>query len=111
MLKCWQVMTGYKQFVQEKWQSFQVDGWGGYVLREKLKLIKCALKEWHMVHVKNIPGRIDVLKSRLSELDVKGEDGGLLEDEIDELRGITHAFILCHVLVLVLVGNSHGCTG
>lgn len=62
MLKCWQEMSGYKQFIKEKWQSFQVDGWGGYVLRAKLKLIKLALKEWHMVHVKNIPGKIDDLK-------------------------------------------------
>jgi hypothetical protein len=53
-------------------------------------LIKLALKEWHAVHVQNIPGKIDALKIRLSELDEKGEDGGLLEDEIEELRGITH---------------------
>lgn len=90
MLKCWQEMPGYKQFVKEKWQSFQVDGWGGYILRAKLKLIKLALKEWHMVHVKHIPCKIDALKTRLPELDVKGEDGGLLANEIDELRGITH---------------------
>jgi len=83
-------MPGYKQFVKEKWQSFQVDRWGGYVLREKLKLIKYALKEWHTVHVKNIPGKIDAVKIRLSELDGKGEDGELLVDEIDELRGIMH---------------------
>jgi len=30
MLKCWHEMPGYKQFVKEKWQSFQVVGWGGY---------------------------------------------------------------------------------
>lgn len=45
MLKCWQEMPGYKQFVLDKWNSFSVDGWGGYVLKEKLKLIKVALKE------------------------------------------------------------------
>jgi len=70
-------MSGYKQFVKEKWLSFQVEGWGGYVLREKLKFVKSALKEWHSAHVKNIPGKIDALKIRLSELDEKGEEDGL----------------------------------
>jgi len=77
MLKCWQEMSGYKQFVKEKWHSFQLDGWGGYVLRETLKLMKVALKEWYSVHAKNIPSKIDVLKNRLSELDEAGDEGGL----------------------------------
>lgn len=40
MLKCWQDMSGYNQFSFDKWKYFNVDGWGGYVLKEKLKLIK-----------------------------------------------------------------------
>jgi len=55
MLKCWQEMSGYKQFVKDKWHSLQIEGWVGYVLREKFKLIKIASKEWHSVHAKNIP--------------------------------------------------------
>jgi exonuclease III len=49
-LKCWSDLPGYKKFVSEKWKSLQVDGWGGYVLKEKFKLIKFALKEWHASH-------------------------------------------------------------
>jgi len=60
------------------------------VLKEKLKLIKVALKEWHSTHAKNIPGRIDSLKARLSELDDKGAVGGLSAEDIDDMRGITH---------------------
>ena len=55
MLKCWQDLLGYQQFVLENWHSYQITGWGGYVLREKLKLIKTALKEWHSIHTKSIP--------------------------------------------------------
>jgi hypothetical protein len=61
MLKCWQELSGYKQFVLENWHSYQITGWGGFVLREKLKLIKSALKEWHSLHVRNIPGKIVAL--------------------------------------------------
>jgi len=77
MLKCWQELTGYKQFVKEKWQSLEVEGWGVYVLREKLKMIKMALKDWHSIHAKNVPGKIEVLKNRLFVLDDQVDDGGL----------------------------------
>jgi len=89
MLKCWQDMPSYKQFVQEKWHSFQIDGWGGFVIKEKLKLIKLALEEWHSVHAKNIPGKIDSLKARLSEFNDKKEEGGLSAEEIEDMRRIT----------------------
>ena len=103
MLKYWQEMSGYKQFVKDKWHSLQIDGWGGYVLREKFKLIKIALKEWHSVHAKNIPGKIEVLKNRFLDLDEAGEDGKLSEEEIDELRNITHDI---HSLSCVSAGIS-----
>jgi len=44
LLKCWQDMPGYNNFVRENWSSFEVTGWGGFVLKEKLKLIKVALR-------------------------------------------------------------------
>ncbi|MCI29977.1 cysteine-rich receptor-like protein kinase, partial [Trifolium medium] len=89
MLKCWHDIPGFKQFVIDKWRSLQIDGWWGFVLKEKLKLIKMALKEWHGSHVRNIPGRIDNLKARLSVLDGRGEEEMLNDDEVAELRGIT----------------------
>jgi hypothetical protein len=87
MLKCWQDMPGYKQFVQDKWNSFHVEGWGGFVIKEKLKFLKTELKEWHSIH---IPGRINSLKARLSDFDEKNAVGGLSVEEREELKGITH---------------------
>ncbi|MCI41399.1 endonuclease/exonuclease/phosphatase family protein, partial [Trifolium medium] len=49
MLKCWKEVPGYNLFVRDKWNSLQVDGWGGFVLKEKFKMIKSALKEWQML--------------------------------------------------------------
>jgi hypothetical protein len=86
LLKCWQGMPGYNTFVREKLNSFDVHGWGGYVLKEKLKLIKEALKEWHGYHTRNLPARIDELKMLQATLDGKGEETDLLEEEIDELH-------------------------
>jgi len=58
MLKCWADIPGYDSFVQDKWRSFQISGWGSFVLKEKLKFLKSALKEWHHHHSKNLPARI-----------------------------------------------------
>ena len=55
-----------------------------------MKFIKSALEEWDFAHVKNIPRKIDALKSRLAVYDEKGEEDGLSVEEIEEMRGITH---------------------
>ena len=78
MFKCWESFLGYDIFVHEKWQSFQVDGWGGYMLKEKFKLIKLALKEWNQRHYKNLPAKISSLKDKISAFDLKGESDLLL---------------------------------
>lgn len=43
MLKDWADLPCYHQFVKDQWQMFQVSGWGGCVLKEKLKLTKGSL--------------------------------------------------------------------
>jgi hypothetical protein len=89
MLKCWRDVPGYSTFVKEKWQSLRVDGWGGFVLKEKLKQMKGALKEWHLTHSQNLLSRIDSLKVRLAGLDLKGEEDNLSEAELEDLHGVT----------------------
>ena len=66
-----------------------MEGWGGYVLKEKLKLIKLALKDWHQLHAKNLPARISSLKDRISTIELKGESSVLLYDKIEELHGFS----------------------
>jgi len=51
-----------------------VEGWGGYVLKEKLKLIKASLKDWHQTHTQNLKGTIKEVKDKISSLDVNGEE-------------------------------------
>jgi len=54
MLKCWSDLPGYAEFVGGKWDTFSCQGWGGFVLQQKLKMIKACLKEWHSQHVQNM---------------------------------------------------------
>ncbi|KAK2392457.1 hypothetical protein QL285_065815 [Trifolium repens] len=89
MLKCWRDVPGYNLFVKEKWGSLSVGGWGGFVLKEKLKVMKGALKEWHAAHAQNLSSRIDSLKLRLSSLDLKGEEDSLSEADLAEMHGVS----------------------
>jgi len=54
-----------------------------------------VLKDWHLSHASNIPAKLDSLKSRLSSLDGRGEEGVLTPEEMEELRDTTHEI---HVL-------------
>jgi hypothetical protein len=89
MLKCWREVPGYENFVRDKWQSLEIDGCGGHVLKENLRQIKGALREWHAAHSQNLPSRIDALNARLSILDVKAEEEALSEAELESSHGIS----------------------
>ena len=89
MLKCWADFPGYSQFVRDKLDSLNIEGWGGFVLKEKLKLIKSNLKEWHHRHSKNLEGKSNTVKERMSFLDTKAETSALLEEELTELHDLS----------------------
>jgi hypothetical protein len=84
MLKCWGDFQGYSQFVTVKWSSFQINGWGGFLLKEKLCLIKGSLQEWHQHHSRNVEGGMKAVKDIISSLDSKAEETVLLEEEEEE---------------------------
>ncbi|MCH86339.1 cysteine-rich receptor-like protein kinase [Trifolium medium] len=88
MLKCWSDFPGYHDFVKDQWQSFQVSGWGGYVLKEKLKMMKNSPKEWHLNHGRNTTGRLNEVKDRMNVLDIKGEDEDLSDADREKLRSL-----------------------
>jgi len=89
MLKCWVDVPRYKNFVSNKWRALQVEGWGGYVLKEKFKMIKMALQEWHQTHTQNIPIKISTVTDRIATLDAKREATTLDEEEVEELHSLS----------------------
>ena len=56
-------------------------------MKEKLRLIKLALKDWHQRHLKNLPAKISDLKDRISDIEMKAESMALSDDEIQDLHG------------------------
>jgi len=86
MLKCWADVPGYFDFVKEKWPTTHVYGWSGFVIKEKLKMVKELLRNWHWNHTLNIDGKIRDAKNRLADLDAIGEGHELLFEEEAELH-------------------------
>jgi len=86
MLKCWADIPGYGDFVKDKWHSLQVQGWSGFILKEKLKKIKESLRSWHLNHTLNIDSQIHGAKARLAVLDTLGEHDSLGDQEVAELH-------------------------
>ncbi|GAU41118.1 hypothetical protein TSUD_288080 [Trifolium subterraneum] len=71
--------------------SANEEDWGtrpSRMLKEKFKMIKATLKDWHSTHVQNLPSRIDSLKDRLAVLDHQGEEVTLSEAEIEEIHRV-----------------------
>jgi len=91
MLKCWADFPRYAQFVREKWGSFNIEGWRDFVLKEKLKLIKRHLKDWHQQHAHNLEGKCNTMKEQMSFLDTKWETSALLEEEVVELHDLSES--------------------
>ena len=65
-----------------------MSGCVSFVLKEKFKLIKKELKEWHTFHTQNLSAKLNTLKNRQAVLDGKGEEEELSEEEFEELHGI-----------------------
>ncbi|GAU37371.1 hypothetical protein TSUD_277450 [Trifolium subterraneum] len=80
---------GCDDFVKVNWQSFQVFGWSGYVLKEKLKMIKEKLRTWDLNHTSNIDSKIQGAKYRLETLDVTEESRSLVDEEEAEMHLLT----------------------
>jgi hypothetical protein len=59
--------------VKGEWESYDVGGWMGYVLKEKLKRLKGALKKWNKEVYGNVDSKIAALVGEIEELDLKGE--------------------------------------
>jgi len=89
MLKCWPDFPGYDAFVRDQWGTFIVNGWGGFVLKQKLKMLKNSLKEWHQTHSQNLEGKMKEVKDRISVLDSKVELNVLHADEVAELQNLS----------------------
>jgi hypothetical protein len=68
--------------VEEAWNSFVVSGGRGYVLKEKMKLLKGILRKWNKEVYGNVDFKIDKIAEEIEGLELKCENVGLDEAEL-----------------------------
>jgi hypothetical protein len=78
----WLLNKDLPNLVEAEWNSYQVCGWMGFVLKEKLKRLKGALRKWNKEVYGSVDSKIADLMEGIEVLDLKGESGGLSEVEL-----------------------------
>lgn len=77
-------------FVEECWADAQVEGWKGYVIKEKFKILKEKLRKWN----KEVFGVVDLnianTADELNQLDKIVADGG--DINLDQRKLLTAQF-------------------
>lgn len=81
-LNAWFTYPDFKSFCSEKWSGYEVSGRGGYVLKEKIKLLKEDLKVWNKEIFGNIGNSIEKYRQELKILDTIDDVLGLEDMEI-----------------------------
>lgn len=47
VLDCWLKDKSFEKIIKETWSNSQQSGWGGYVLKQKIKQLKERMKLWN----------------------------------------------------------------
>jgi len=71
-----------KDVVEGSWNSNNMRGWMGFVLKEKLKALKVKLTEWNKEEYGKVDMRISRLMEEIEDLDVEGEVTPLNEEAV-----------------------------
>ena len=63
-----------------------MQGWSGFILKEKLKKLKESLQSWHLNHTLNIDRKIQGAEARMAALDALRENNSLSDEEVTEIH-------------------------
>lgn len=81
-INAWLSHPEFKEFVGTVWKSYQIIGWGGFIVKEKLKLLRKDLKVWNTQVFGSIKQKIGELKNKIQKLDFIDDALGLDDGEI-----------------------------
>jgi hypothetical protein len=79
----WLENKNLPKVVESYWSNHHVEGWMGFVVKEKLKGLKLVLKDWHKHAYGGLEDRIGGLVVEIRDLDSKGEEVGLSSQEVE----------------------------
>jgi hypothetical protein len=78
----WLESKEFPKVVESFWANTNVEGWMGYVLKEKLKGLKLRIKAWNTEEYGGLDNRIGKLIVDIKDLDVRGKLVGLNDQEV-----------------------------
>jgi len=76
----------FKDFLRSKWFSYEVEGEGMFVFKEKLNKLKLDLRIWNKEVFGNVNQIGEELQKKMQELDARDEESELDEQGMEERR-------------------------
>lgn len=73
----WMLEPGFQRWAEEEYKKIQVQGWGAFVLREKLKQLKRKIKEWVIQNCGRLNMEEQEVVRKINVLDSKDDLGNL----------------------------------
>ncbi|KAL8512924.1 hypothetical protein ACS0TY_019184 [Phlomoides rotata] len=73
MINWWIDIESFRNLVSNFWRNTSVEGWGGFVLKEKMKMLKLEIKNWKRGYGTNFSKEIEEAEMKLANLDSKLE--------------------------------------
>ena len=59
----------YQNVVRNCWSESQPKGWGGYVLKSKLQILKQRLKNWSKDNIGDLGNKVKKIQQKLNDLE------------------------------------------
>ncbi|KHN30791.1 hypothetical protein glysoja_039729, partial [Glycine soja] len=90
VLDWWLKNKEYQTLVKESWIRDQQTGWGGIVLKNKLRNLKSSLKQWSREFGDVKFKKVQQLRQQLNDIDTIACDRSLTEAELMSKKSIQH---------------------
>lgn len=95
-VNAWLSHPQFREVVEKSWREGGLAGWGGYVVKEKLKRLKEDLKRWNRDHFGHIDNKIQAVREEIQKLD-ECDDKEELSDEGAARRREASAQLILHM--------------
>ncbi|XP_057432140.1 uncharacterized protein LOC130724887 [Lotus japonicus] len=92
VLNCWLQDPRITGVVDSFWKEATVNGWGAYVLKEKLKRLKGKLKQWNRDVFGDLKLRWERAVQLINELDAIEEEEGPSQADVEERKELLNEF-------------------
>lgn len=92
ILDCWLTENSFKKAVQDSWTSNQLRGWGGFVLKEKIKRLKDSIKVWNRDHYGDTLKKYMKIQEDMNKFEENTIDRQLTPQEVQLKKNLQEEF-------------------